>query len=70
MIPFVGGGNGQTRPGFNEPGALRFMFSGLKMYFIGVAETDDTEGDYVDSNCGREKMTALLSFCQNWSFNE
>ena len=45
------------------------ILSEIQKYFIGAAATDDTEGDYVDKN-RQEKMKALLSFCQNWSFYE
>ena len=39
--------------------------SEIQKYFIGAAETDNTDGDYVDPSRGREKLMALLSFCQN-----
>ena len=34
----------------------------IQKYFIDAAEID---GYYVDQNRGREKLKALLSFCQN-----
>ena len=44
---------------------FELLLSEIQKYFIGAVETYNTEGDYVDPNSGREKLKALLSFCQD-----
>ena len=44
---------------------FELLLSEIQKYFIGAVETYNTEGDYADPKCGREKLKALLSFCQD-----